>query len=76
MTCQEPLAWGFVVGLLRICSLWYLVISQKDFRGVNCGPEEVGGTRAKIAGEGSFSAYGELPPPYNLDSDREEVEAS
>lgn len=65
-----------VVGLLRICSLWYLVISQQDFRGVDCGPVKVGGTQAKMTGEGSFPAYRELPPPFNLESDQEEVEAS
>lgn len=37
---------------------------------------EIGGTLTKMAGEGSFTAYGELPPPCNLDSDQEEVEAS
>lgn len=67
---------GVVEGRLRTCSLWYLVISQQDFRGVDCGPVEVGGTQAKMAGEGSCTAYGELPPPCNLDSDQEEVEAS
>ena len=67
---------GAGVGLLRLCSLWYLVISQQDFRGVDCGPVEVGGTQARMAGEGSPPAYGPLAPPYNLESDQEEVAAS
>lgn len=52
------------------------MISQPDFRGLDCGPEEIGGTQAKMAVEDSFTAYSELPPPCNLDSDQEEVEAS
>lgn len=54
---------GVVGRLLRICNYECLVISQQDFGGVDCGPVEVGGTQAKLAGEGFCTAYGELPPP-------------